>query len=421
MKFLRDRAPLVLVLLVALVASARAGASLSTYLDLDETAAPSLSGAGVVRLYASSSGHNVQVSANGGAYSTAITASNLAANLPATVVVDGGNTTGATVTVGTNDVQSLALESSGTTRVTLTATTLTSTLPITLPVGSTTTASVNFASDPNTGVYSPGADQVAIVTGGTARFTLSTSAMTTTLPARGQDGTVSAPAFSFSGDTNVGMYRIGTDNLGFATAGVERLQISSAGLLLANGATSFGTVGINNGSGTLTMTFTSVRNDGSSAAGTQLRPDLTNYTSEFLMSPNGTPTTDTGFGVGAYGGEIAVYGQDSSTGGTKTLLIMQSGATGIALSSMTTNSATPSVPFLISGYDSSTVTRTDMMGIDPGLNEITVGKNGSVKLGFFNATPISKPTVTGSRGGNAALADLLNELQSLGLITNSSS
>lgn len=41
-------------------------------------------------------------------------------------------------------------------------------------------------------------------------------------------------------------------------------------------------------------------------------------------------------------------------------------------------------------------------------------------LGFYNATAIAKPEVTGSRGGNAALADLLTKLANLGLITNSS-
>lgn len=46
---------------------------------------------------------------------------------------------------------------------------------------------------------------------------------------------------------------------------------------------------------------------------------------------------------------------------------------------------------------------------------------GEATIGFYGATPASKPTVTGSRGGNAALADLLTELATLGLITDSSS
>lgn len=40
-------------------------------------------------------------------------------------------------------------------------------------------------------------------------------------------------------------------------------------------------------------------------------------------------------------------------------------------------------------------------------------------IGFHAATPIEKPTVTGSRGGNVALANLLTALANYGLITNS--
>lgn len=43
------------------------------------------------------------------------------------------------------------------------------------------------------------------------------------------------------------------------------------------------------------------------------------------------------------------------------------------------------------------------------------------KLGFLSATPIAKPTVSGSRGGNAALASLLTALATYGLLTDSSS
>lgn len=41
------------------------------------------------------------------------------------------------------------------------------------------------------------------------------------------------------------------------------------------------------------------------------------------------------------------------------------------------------------------------------------------KAGFYNTTPQTKQTVTGSRGGNAALASLLTALATVGLITDS--
>ena len=44
-------------------------------------------------------------------------------------------------------------------------------------------------------------------------------------------GTASAPSISFDGDTNLGIYRSGTDQLSFTTAGSERLRITSAGLV----------------------------------------------------------------------------------------------------------------------------------------------------------------------------------------------
>ena len=42
-------------------------------------------------------------------------------------------------------------------------------------------------------------------------------------------------------------------------------------------------------------------------------------------------------------------------------------------------------------------------------------------VGFNNTSPVAKQTVTGSRGGNAALASLLTALSNYGLITDSSS
>lgn len=42
-------------------------------------------------------------------------------------------------------------------------------------------------------------------------------------------------------------------------------------------------------------------------------------------------------------------------------------------------------------------------------------------LGFYGATPIAKPAITGSRGANDALASLLTALANLGLVTDSSS
>ena len=52
---------------------------------------------------------------------------------------------------------------------------------------------------------------------------------------RTDNGTASTPAYSFSGDINTGMYRYGSDSIGFATGGVNRARISGDGIHLASG------------------------------------------------------------------------------------------------------------------------------------------------------------------------------------------
>lgn len=55
------------------------------------------------------------------------------------------------------------------------------------------------------------------------------------------------------------------------------------------------------------------------------------------------------------------------------------------------------------------------------LNAPVAGVALTGKVGFFGTTPAVKPTVTGSKGANAALTSLLTGLASLGLVTDSSS
>lgn len=58
--------------------------------------------------------------------------------------------------------------------------------------------------------------------------------------------------------------------------------------------------------------------------------------------------------------------------------------------------------------------------VSAGTPVLTFGRAGTApRLGFFNGTPIVKPAVGGSRGGNAALASLLSWLATYGLITDS--
>lgn len=74
----------------------------------------------------------------------------------------------------------------------------------------------------------------------------------------------------------------------------------------------------------------------------------------------------------------------------------------------------------IIGRDSSGNANTGITVRASGTTEIklALAHQGST-LGFYNTTPTTKPTITGSRGDNAALADLLTKLAGLGLLTDS--
>jgi hypothetical protein len=80
----------------------------------------------------------------------------------------------------------------------------------------------------DTGLYSPGADQVAITTGGTARLTASTTAVTSSLPVASPLGSVGSPSLTFTGDLDTGVYSPGANQVAVATSGVQRVNFNAA-------------------------------------------------------------------------------------------------------------------------------------------------------------------------------------------------
>ena len=93
--------------------------------------------------------------------------------------------------------------------------------------GTVSLPALTFSSDLNTGFYNIGADQIGVTTNGTLRLTISTTAFTGTLPWLGQNGTAANPALSFSGDSNTGLYNISADRIGIATGGTLRFDIDT--------------------------------------------------------------------------------------------------------------------------------------------------------------------------------------------------
>lgn len=57
-----------------------------------------------------------------------------------------------------------------------------------------------------------------------------------------------------------------------------------------------------------------------------------------------------------------------------------------------------------------------------GSDGTVLGQSSTDKIGFYGvATPVVKPTVTGSKGSNAALTSLMTALVALGLVTDTTS
>lgn len=104
-----------------------------------------------------------------------------------------------------------------------------------LSAGTAATPSLSITGDTDTGIYSPGEDQLGISLGGTQRFNLSTSGARV-----GVAGSAAAPSWSFISDSDTGIYNSDTNTLSVATGGASRVHFSSAGMRF-QGAGSAGT------------------------------------------------------------------------------------------------------------------------------------------------------------------------------------
>ena len=95
--------------------------------------------------------------------------------------------------------------------------------------GSTATPAFNFHSDLNTGMYRAGTDIIGFSTNGVERARIVAGGISTSGVYYSGNGTAAAPAHTFSGDTNNGMFLATTDALGLSTAGTERMRIAANG------------------------------------------------------------------------------------------------------------------------------------------------------------------------------------------------
>lgn len=106
------------------------------------------------------------------------------------------------------------------------------TLPVRGPNGSAANPTWTFDNSQNAGMYRVAANQVGIATSSTLRWDVSTTRITSTLPAGGPNGTAAAPSWSFSATTTMGMYASGTNTIGWSTSSTLRASLSTTALWL---------------------------------------------------------------------------------------------------------------------------------------------------------------------------------------------
>ena len=110
--------------------------------------------------------------------------------------------------------------------------TMTGALAVT--AGTAALPGIAVSGDLNTGITSPGADQLAISTGGTSRLAVSTTAVSSTLAVDVPLGAVGTPSLTFTGDLNTGFWSPAADTLAASTAGTKQFELSSSGNLSFN-------------------------------------------------------------------------------------------------------------------------------------------------------------------------------------------
>jgi hypothetical protein len=119
--------------------------------------------------------------------------------------------------------------------------------------GSASLPAIAIGNDPDTGLYSYGADKLAITVGGNWRFAVDDTNHVRTnglLFRCGSSGSAAFPAYSWSTDTNTGMYRDAADTIGFSTGGTARFGIDGTYITCARTVVPSSAAGYNLGNAT---------------------------------------------------------------------------------------------------------------------------------------------------------------------------
>jgi len=141
--------------------------------------------------------------------------------------ITAGNSTNGGVAIAPDNTGILELKTgsgAGTTAMTIDAG-----QQIAVTLGSAAAPALTFTGDTNTGIFSPAADTIAFSEGGTEVARINSDAQIVTLA-----GTAALPVLTFTGDVNTGIYSPGADRIGFTEGGTQVGEFDASGNFLFN-------------------------------------------------------------------------------------------------------------------------------------------------------------------------------------------
>lgn len=274
----------------------------------------------------------------------------------------------------------------------------TSSTEIQAKTGNAAGPSITFSGDTDTGFYlhsdSPGT--IGFTVDGTSRFRLADSYAIFDVNITAADGSAANPGLSFTADTDSGLYRIGTDNLGMALGGSKVFDFKETGFGLPDGAV-----------GTPSLFFNSDTDTGFYYIGAANIGLSLGNSKEFDFSTNGLQVPS---GTAATPG--MAFSSSSNTGmylhstSPAALRIVTDGTYRVSIADASTIFAKPVfVPDGASGTAFPSIgfsTQTDTGIYKPGVNQLRIKANGVDSMNFADSAVRSMQkfyTVDGSAAG----------------------